>query len=93
MEDTKKGMEVVVVQKYVDNYWGEIVKIWTAMGQTWFLALAEVRVAVLTLPHSNADCEGWFSIIRNVHTSEPEWGHAQSTFPGQAQQREVMLWV
>ncbi|KAK2163396.1 hypothetical protein LSH36_80g04002 [Paralvinella palmiformis] len=42
MEDTKKGMEVVVVQKYVDNYWGEIVKIWTAMGQTWFLALAEI---------------------------------------------------
>jgi len=57
MEDTEVGMEEGGVQKYVDRYWGEITKLKTALGQMRFPALAQIMIAVLRLPYSNADCD------------------------------------
>ncbi len=47
----------------MDRYW-----VTTAMGEPRFPTLAKVMVAVLSLPHSNADCERSFSVVRKVHT-------------------------
>ena len=46
MEDTEIDMEEGGVQKYVDRYWGEIMKIKTGMKQMRFPSLAQVMIAV-----------------------------------------------
>ena len=56
------------VRKPVDRYWAEVMGLRTAMGELRFRALTQVMVAVLSLPHSNADCERSFSVVRKVHT-------------------------
>ena len=40
------------------------------MGEPRFpsATLTKVMVAVLSLPHSNADCERFFSVVRKIHT-------------------------
>ena len=38
------------------------------MGEKGFPTLTRVMVAVLSLPHSNADCERSFSVVRKIHT-------------------------
>jgi len=68
MEVTEIGVEEGAVQKSVDRYWGEFMKINTAIGQMRFPELAQVMVAVLSLPHSNADCRKAFSFARKLHT-------------------------
>jgi len=67
MEDAEIGMEGGI-QMSVDSYWGEIINIKTGMGQMRFRSLAQVMVAVTSLPHSNADDERAFSIVWKVHT-------------------------
>ena len=52
----------------VDRYWAGVMKVTTAMGEPRFPTLTKVMVAVLSLPHSNADCERSFSVVRKVHT-------------------------
>ena len=83
MTDTKIGIEEDGIQKSVHPYWGEITKIKTATGQMGFPSLAHVIVAILSLPHSNADCESAFSgkCIQSI------------TFTAQAQQRQIVLRV
>ena len=68
MKDTEIRMEEVGAQKFVDHYWDEIMKIKTPIRQMWLTVLAQVMVAVVSLPHNNADCERAFSVVRKVHT-------------------------
>ena len=68
MDDTEVGLEESGVQKSVDRFWGKVMTMKTAMGETRFPTLTQVMVAVLSLPHSNADCERAFSVVRKIHT-------------------------
>ena len=68
MQDTEIGMEEGAVQKYVDRYWGVVTKIKTAMGRLRFPKLVQVMIAVLKLPHNNADCERVFPCLESVYT-------------------------
>ena len=40
----------------------------TAMSKLGLPTLTKAMVAVLSLPHSNADCERSFSVVRKIHT-------------------------
>ena len=60
--------EVSTEEGRVDRYWVGVMKLTTAMGEPRFPTLTKVMVAVLSLPHSNADCERSFSVVRKVHT-------------------------
>ena len=62
MEDTEVVMEGGV-QKYVDRYWGEVMKVTTVTGQMWFHILVHVMVAVFSLPYTNTGCERAFSLF------------------------------
>ena len=52
----------------LDAIWGGVISLKTALGDTRFPALGQVMAALLSLPHSNADCERAFSMVRKVHT-------------------------
>ena len=68
MDDEEVSLEEDGVRKPVDRYWAEVMGRRTAMGQLRIRVLTQVMVAVLSLPHSNADCERSFSVVRKVHT-------------------------
>jgi len=68
MDDTEIGMEEAGVQKSVHRYWGEIMKIKTAMGQMRFPTLVQVMVADVILPHNNVDCDRAFYVVHKVYT-------------------------
>ena len=68
MKNTEIAMEESGVQLYAGRYWGETMKIKTAMGQMLFLAFAQVTVAVFSLSRSNVDCDRAFSVVQKVHT-------------------------
>ena len=61
-------MEEGDARKFVDRYLCEIMKIKTVMGQMRLPALAQVMVAVHSLPYRNVDCERAFSVVPKVHT-------------------------
>ena len=52
----------------MDRHWAGVMKVTTVMGEPRFPTLTKVMVAVLSLPHSNADCERAFSVVRKIHT-------------------------
>ena len=52
----------------LDAIWGGVLSQKTGLGDTRFPALGQVMAALLSLPHSNADCERAFSMVRKVHT-------------------------
>jgi len=66
VENAKIGMEEGNIQKSVDRYWGEIMKIKRTMGQ--------MRLMSLVSTYSDADCErAIFRCPENAHrvASEP----------------------
>ena len=52
----------------IDHVWADILALKTPLGVVRFLLMATVVAPVLSLPHSNADDERLFSILRKVHT-------------------------
>ena len=50
----------------------------TATGNDKFACLGKVMVSLLSLPHSNADCERTFSMVRKVHTEARKSLHADA---------------
>ena len=52
----------------IDQVWSEVFTIKTPMHVIRFPLLAKVMTPLLCLPHSNADAERLFSILRKVHT-------------------------
>ena len=52
----------------VDHVWASILQMTTPMGEERFPNLKKNMKAVLSLPHSNADCERVFSQVRKIHT-------------------------
>ena len=52
----------------IDQVWSEVFTIKTPMHVIRFQLLAKVMSPLLCLPHSNADVERLFSILRKVHT-------------------------
>ena len=83
MDDEEVSLEEGGVRKPVDRYWAEMMGPRTAMGELHFHTLTQVMVAVLSLPHSNADCERSFSVVRQVHTPSVDraWRQTAAVFP------------
>ena len=52
----------------LDSIWSDVMALKTAMGAVRFPCLTRVYVALLSLPHSNADCERVFAMVRKIHT-------------------------
>ena len=52
----------------IDHVWTDILALKTPLGVVRFLLMATVMAPLLSLPHSNADDERLFSILRKVHT-------------------------
>ena len=52
----------------LDSIWSDVMALKTVMGAVRFPCLTQVYVALLSLPHSNADCERAFSMVRKIHT-------------------------
>lgn len=52
----------------VDQVWASILHMRSPMGEERFPTLKKTMKAVLSLPHSNADCERAFSVVRKIHT-------------------------
>ena len=50
------------------SWWGDVISQKTPLGVPRFPSLARVRAMVLSLLHSNADCERAFSMVWKVHT-------------------------
>ena len=55
-------------QRRLDHVWGDVMAMQTGMGAVRFPALTTVYTALLGLPHSNADSERTFSMLRKLHT-------------------------
>lgn len=54
--------------KQIDKSWAEILELKTSFGEVRFPQLQQVMPALLCLPHSNADSERVFSMVRKIHT-------------------------
>lgn len=52
----------------LDVVWSDILNIQTSFGSSRYPELSKLRSAILCLPHSNADCERAFSVVRKIHT-------------------------
>ena len=52
----------------LDAIWRDVLSQKTATGDDRFACLGKVMVPLLSLPHSNANCERTFSMVRKVHT-------------------------
>ena len=68
MEDDLICLEVDGRPRRLDAVWGEVISQKTPLGVPRFPSLACVMAALLSFPHSNADCERTFSMVRKVHT-------------------------
>ncbi|KAK2190880.1 hypothetical protein NP493_65g01019 [Ridgeia piscesae] len=68
MEDASISFKVDGRPQRLDAIWGGVLSQKTALGVTRFPTLGQVMTALLSLPHSNANCERAFSMVRNVHT-------------------------
>ena len=68
MEDASISFEVDGRPQRLDAIWGGVLSQKTALGVTRFPTLGRVMTALLSLLHSNADCERAFSMVRKVHT-------------------------
>ena len=52
----------------IDNVWADYLELKTSFGLTRFPVLRQVMPNLLCLPHSNADSERAFSMVRKIHT-------------------------
>ena len=68
MEDDVITMEMDGQPRRLDAIWGDVLNEKTATGDVRFATLGKVMVPILSLPHSNADCERTFSMVRKIHT-------------------------
>lgn len=68
MEDDTISFELDGQPRRLDAVWGDVIAMKTPLGVLRFAYLGRVMAAVLSLPHSNADCERAFSMVRKVHT-------------------------
>ncbi len=55
-------------QRRFDHVWGDVMALKTALGVVRFPAITRVIIPLLGLPHSNAECERVFSMVRKIHT-------------------------
>jgi hypothetical protein len=61
--------DTVVLSERIDTAWHEVSKIVdSATGKPKYRLLASVVKAILTINHSNADCERFFSTVRKNKT-------------------------
>ena len=68
VEDDQIRLQEGGHHRRLDVVWGEVLAMRTPLGARRFPTLARVMAALLALPHSNADCERAFSMVRKVHT-------------------------
>jgi len=54
--------------RQIDHGWSEIFLMKTPVHEIHFPLLAKMMAPLLSLPHSNADVERLFSILRKIHT-------------------------
>ena len=52
----------------LDAVWSDILSLKTPLGEPRFATLKRVMTPLLSLPHSNADCERAFSMVGKIHT-------------------------
>ncbi|KAK2157424.1 hypothetical protein NP493_1878g00021 [Ridgeia piscesae] len=71
MEDDSISFEVDGRPQRLDAIWGGVISQKTALGVTRFPTLGRVMTALLSLPHSNADCERAFTECRKSLCADP----------------------
>ncbi|RXM34111.1 hypothetical protein EOD39_14383 [Acipenser ruthenus] len=54
--------------KSLDSFWAKVINMKTSLDVPRFPEMARVYAALLSLPHSNADCERAFSLVRKSQT-------------------------
>lgn len=52
----------------VDHFWGKLLKLENENGKRLFRNIARFVLNILSIPHSNADCERTFSKVNNIKT-------------------------
>ena len=62
----------------LDAVWSDILALKTPLGEPRFATLKRIMTPLLSLPHSNADCERAFSMVRKVHTEFRKALHADT---------------
>ena len=70
-------------QQKLDEVWSDVVSMNTSLGILRFPEMVKVYAALLCLPHSNADCERTFSMVRKTHTQfrkrwDAHWLHGNT---------------
>ncbi|KAL1442126.1 hypothetical protein MTO96_046532 [Rhipicephalus appendiculatus] len=58
----------ILQEERVDAQWRMVSQLRTADGRLKFSRIAEVMLGILSIPHSNAECERLFSLVRKTRT-------------------------
>ncbi|KAL3247537.1 hypothetical protein MRX96_056968 [Rhipicephalus microplus] len=58
----------ILLEEQVDAQWRMVSQLRTADGRLKFSRIAEVMLGILSIPHSNAECERLFSLVRKTRT-------------------------
>ena len=78
MEDDDVVTRVDGHQRRLDHIWGDVMDMKTAMGVVRFPPISTLFTALLGLPHSNADSERTFSMLRKIHADARSNLHADT---------------
>lgn len=55
-------------ETFLDQYWFDVADMSLPTGRKRFVNLSEVALTALSLPHSNAEAERCFSLVRKIQT-------------------------